>query len=185
MRPGKSLESCDMIRRVLRQTLHVRRSEPTTECPMRLSEIKIHLCPPGSGRLKAFCTITIDQGFVIRDVKIIQGDDGLFIAMPSRKLCDHCPRCHEKNHLRARFCNQCGTRLNENRYLNYRLGPNRLKLHADIAHPIHARARSEIEKQLFDAYEREIELSRQPGYVPTPMETDLSELATTYKFGAA
>lgn len=152
---------------------------------MRLSEIKVHLCPPASGRLKAFCTLTLDNTFVVRDVKVIQGDDGLFIAMPSRKLCDHCPRCHEKNHLRAKFCNQCGTRLNENRHLRYRLGPDRLKLHADIAHPIHAQARLEVERQVLKAYEREIELSRQPGYVPTPMETDIPELAMPYKFGAA
>lgn len=152
---------------------------------MRLSEIKIHLCPPGSGRLKAFCTITLDNEFVVRDVKVIQGEDGLFIAMPSRKLCDHCPRCREKNHLRARFCNQCGTRLNENRHLRYRLGPDRLKLHADIAHPIHAQARSEIERQVLRAYSHEVELSRKPGYVPIPMETDVPELAIEYKFGAA
>ena len=152
---------------------------------MRLSEIKIHLCPPGSGRLKAFCSLTLENAFVVRDVKIIEGDGGLFIAMPSRKLCDHCAKCHEKNHLRARFCNNCGTRLNENRHLRYRLGPDRLKLHADIAHPINARTRSQIEQQVFDAFDREVELSHQPGYVPTPMETDVPELAMMYKTGAA
>lgn len=152
---------------------------------MRLSEIKIHLCPPGSGRLKAFCSLTLENAFVVRDVKIIEGDGGLFIAMPSRKLCDHCAKCHEKNHLRARFCNNCGARLNENRHLRYRLGPDRLKLHADIAHPINARTRSQIEQQVFDAFEREVELSQQPGYVPTPMETDVPELALMYKTGAA
>ncbi len=152
---------------------------------MRLSEVKIHLCPPASGRLKAFCSLTLDNALVIRDVKIIDGDNGLFIAMPSRKLCDHCTKCHEKNHLRARFCNNCGTRLNENRHLRYRLGPDRLKLHSDIAHPINAHARAQIEREVFDAFDREIQRSHQPGYVPTPMDIDVPELALMMKTGAA
>ena len=118
-------------------------------------------------RLRAFCSLTFDDTFVIRDVKLIEGDGGLFLAMPSRKLSDHCPGCGEKNHLRARFCNACGRRLDESRHLRYRNGNGvpRLKLHADIAHPINAETRQRIERQVFDAYEREIERSQQPGYV--------------------
>ena len=57
---------------------------------------------------------------VIRDVKLIDGHDGIFLAMPSRKLSDHCGRCGDKNHLRARYCNNCGGRLDENRHLRSR-----------------------------------------------------------------
>ena len=120
---------------------------------MQLSEIRINLCGPQAGRLKAFCSLTFDNTFVIRDVKIIEGNDGLFLAMPSRKLCDRCRRCGEKNHLRARFCNNCGQRLDENRSMKMH-GMNghgnagsRLKLHADIAHPINAECRLEIERR--------------------------------------
>src|SRR6266508_3326269 len=121
---------------------------------MQLTEVRINLCPSGGSRLKAFCSLTFDDTFVIRDVKLIEGNGGLFLAMPSRKLCDHCPRCHEKNHLRARFCNQCGGHLDEERYLNYRTGNGmaRLKLHADVAHPINARCRNAIEQQVLCAY---------------------------------
>ncbi|MGN6724687.1 MAG: SpoVG family protein [Tepidisphaeraceae bacterium] len=152
---------------------------------MRLSEIKIHLCPADAGRLKAFCSVTVEDALVIRDMKIIGGDGGLFLAMPSRKLNDHCPRCREKNHLRARFCNQCGTRLNENRHQRYRLGPDRLKLHADIAHPINAATRAELERAIFTAYDREVEKSHEPGYVPTPIDTDVPDLVFGVKSGAA
>jgi len=152
---------------------------------MRLSEIKIHLCPPDSGRLRAFCSITLDDAVVIRDMKIIGGDDGLFLAMPSRKLQDHCARCHEKNHLKARFCNHCGLRLNENRHQRYRLGLDRLKLHADIAHPITAVMRRRLENEIFDAFEREVERSCQPGYVPTLIDTDVPDLVFGAKTGAA
>ena len=39
-------------------------------------------------RLKAYATITIDHSFLIRDLRVISGNTGLFVAMPSRKLKD-------------------------------------------------------------------------------------------------
>lgn len=139
---------------------------------MNLTEVRINLCGGARGsRLKAFCSLTFDGTFVIRDVKLIDGNDGLFLAMPSRKLSDHCPGCGEKNHLRARYCNHCGKRLNEERYLQFKNGNGqgnahgRFKLHADIAHPINADCRQEIEEKVLKAYGRELERSKQPGYV--------------------
>jgi stage V sporulation protein G len=142
---------------------------------MHLTEVRVNLCGNHGGRLKAFCSLTFDDTFVVRDVKLIEGPDGLFLAMPSRKLCDHCPRCGDKNHLRARFCNGCGCRLDENRFgrspqssMNGSHG--RLKLHADIAHPINAHCRTKIEHDVVDAYERELERSKQPDYVPPNLD---------------
>ena len=40
------------------------------------------------GRMKAVVSITIDDEFVVHDIKVIEGDDGCFIAMPSRKSMD-------------------------------------------------------------------------------------------------
>jgi stage V sporulation protein G len=143
---------------------------------MYLSDIRINLCPASHGRLKAFCALTFDNTFVIRDVKVIEGDDGIFLAMPSRKLADRCRRCSEKNHLKARYCNNCGMRLDENRYRNYvngnlarSVGQPRLKLHADIAHPINAHMRQRIETQVIQAYRDEVDRSKLPGYVPPAM----------------
>src|SRR5438105_15779212 len=117
---------------------------------MQLTEVRVNLCGGHSSRLKAFCSLTFDDTFVVRDVKLIAGPDGLFLAMPSRKLCDHCPRCGDKNHLRARFCNGCGYRLNENRFMRNtnHTGGTRMKLHADIAHPINPACRSQIEQEV-------------------------------------
>jgi stage V sporulation protein G len=140
---------------------------------MQLSEIRINLCGANGGRLKAFCSLTFDNTFVIRDVKLIEGNDGLFLAMPSRKLCDRCRRCSEKNHLRARFCNQCGTRLDENRYMRYQdQQGGRLKLHADIAHPINADCRLELERRVLLAYQEECERSKLPGYIAPRLDND-------------
>lgn len=145
---------------------------------MQLSEIRISLCPPNGGRLRAFCSLTFDNTFVIRDVKLIEGNDGLFLAMPARKLCDRCRRCGEKNHLRARYCNGCGIRLDENRYLKMHHGNGgaRLKLHADIAHPIHAECRHDIEQKVLTAYREELEKSKQPGYQPVRIDLDFDDL---------
>jgi stage V sporulation protein G len=101
---------------------------------------------------------------VIRDLKIIEGGKGPFVAMPSRKLSDRCPRCGMKNHLRAKFCNECGNRLAFDRAPSDPDG--RSKLHADIAHPISAPARESMQKRILAAYSDEVERSKLPGYRP-------------------
>ncbi|MFT3787159.1 MAG: SpoVG family protein [Tepidisphaeraceae bacterium] len=49
---------------------------------MQLTDVRVHLCE-STGRLKAFCCLTFDDCFVVRDVKLIEGDEGLFLAMPA------------------------------------------------------------------------------------------------------
>lgn len=51
---------------------------------MEITEVLIRKVN-GSGKLKAYATITFDEVFVVHNVKIIDGDDGFFIVMPSRK----------------------------------------------------------------------------------------------------
>jgi len=53
---------------------------------MKITEVKVF--PVNEERLKAYVTITIDDVFVVRDLKIIKGNDGLFVAMPSKKRKD-------------------------------------------------------------------------------------------------
>src|SRR5260370_25653657 len=101
-------------------------------------------------RLQAFCSVTFDDAFVVRDLKIIEGPKGSFVAMPSRKLTDRCPQCGSKNHLRARFCNQCGGRLDEDRAT--RDADGRAKLHADIAHPINSPCPESIPSAVIPAF---------------------------------
>ena len=101
---------------------------------MVITEVRIKLMEDNNERLQAFCSVTFDDAFVVRDLKIIEGTKGSFVAMPSRKLTDRCGQCGCKNHLRARYCNQCGHKLDEDRAT--RDADGRAKLHADIAHPI-------------------------------------------------
>lgn len=53
---------------------------------MEITEVRIHL--RNEEKLKAYATITIDKCFVVRDLKVIQGNTGMFVAMPSRKKPD-------------------------------------------------------------------------------------------------
>ena len=132
---------------------------------MDVTEIRIKLLSQRQAfedRLRAFCTITFDNAFVVRDLKIIEGQNGFFVAMPSRKLTARCPRCGAKNHLRARYCNECGAHLRPRPVTE----ENRLRFHADIAHPINADMRGKIETCILDAYRRELERSKLPGYKP-------------------
>ncbi len=130
---------------------------------MEITEVRIKLMDDPHDRLQAFCSITFDGCFVIRDLKIIQGGKGSFVAMPSRKLMDRCPDCHSKNHLRAQFCNQCGTRLDENRAL--RSSDGRARLYADIAHPIKSECRETVQEEVLRSFEEELIKSKEPGYI--------------------
>ncbi len=136
---------------------------------MEISEVRVKLVNRPQERLRAFCSITLDNDFVIRDLKIIDGANGTFVAMPSRKLADRCPHCGHKNHLRARFCNDCGQKLSENRD---KRTARRSKLHADIAHPINAACRERIQNTVIEAFEEELEKSKQPGYKPIDLDED-------------
>jgi stage V sporulation protein G len=53
---------------------------------MEVTEVKIF--PVQEDRLKAYVTITFDNCFVVRDLKVISGNNGLFVAMPSKKRKD-------------------------------------------------------------------------------------------------
>lgn len=53
---------------------------------MKITEVKVF--PVNEERLKAYVSITIDNAFVVRDLKVIQGPSGLFVAMPSKKRKD-------------------------------------------------------------------------------------------------
>ena len=53
---------------------------------MEITEVKVF--PVNEDKLKAYITIVLDHCFVVRDIKIINGNTGLFVAMPSKKRKD-------------------------------------------------------------------------------------------------
>ena len=129
---------------------------------MEITDVRIKLVEKSAERLMAFCSITIDNAFVIRDLKLIGGPHGLFVAMPSRKLCIHCGKCNSKNPLKAAFCNACGNKIRQHPPRN---NDGRVRLYADIAHPINAECREFIQDSVLAEYEAEVIKAREPGYV--------------------
>jgi stage V sporulation protein G len=135
---------------------------------VNITEVRIKLTDDPRSKLKAYCSITFDNDFVVRDLKVIDGARGPFVAMPSRKLSDRCPRCTAKNYLQARFCQSCGTRLPESRV--GRDDQGRTRLHADLAHPINPNCRVALHTAVVRAFQEELERSKQEGYVPATFD---------------
>jgi len=131
---------------------------------MQITEVQVRLVPSSDARLRAFCSMTLDDEFVVHDIKIIQRRGEVFVSMPSRRVTDHCPQCGTTNHLRARYCNQCGTAILSHGAAED--GRGKPRLHADIAHPINAACRQRIQATLVEAFRKELALSTQPGYTP-------------------
>jgi stage V sporulation protein G len=129
---------------------------------VEVTEVRIKLMEDPGERLKAFCSVTFDNCFVVRDLKIIEGTSGPFVAMPSRKLTSHCSGCGTKNHLRAQHCNHCGATITQD---NSHEVEGRTKLYADIAHPINSACREMIQDRVIQEFQEEIERSKQPDYV--------------------
>lgn len=92
---------------------------------MKITEVRIFPRRDGDKKLKAFVTMTLDDCFVIRDVKVIEGNKGLFVAMPSRKV--------------------------EKRGDSEPAEVSRVD-HRDIAHPITTDCREYIQRTVLDAY---------------------------------
>lgn len=124
---------------------------------MEITEVRVHLRnrDDKEGKLKAFVTVTFDNSFVVRDIKVIDGKKGLFVAMPSIKVTEICPKCKKKNPLRNKFCGECGANLNG--VVKWESEEGRREEHRDIAHPINAEMRDYIQKKVLDSYEKEFQ----------------------------
>lgn len=125
---------------------------------MEITEIRIFPKEGLNNKLRAYATITIDSAFVVRNIKVIEGKSGLFVAMPSRKMKDSCPKCNHKNEVRSKFCNECGASIlakSTEAATPEAQHDMRQAEHKDIAHPITVQCREYIQKKVLDAYEAE------------------------------
>lgn len=124
---------------------------------MEITEIRVFLKEGQDKKLKAYSTVTFDNAFVVRNIKVIQGADNLFIAMPSRKLKATCPKCSFKNEVGSNYCNKCGSQLPEDSNIVYDDPSDSKSQHRDIAHPITKDFREYLQSRVLDAYRREME----------------------------
>lgn len=140
---------------------------------MDISEVKIFLKEGQDKKLKAYATLTFDNCFVVRNVKVIEGTKGLFVAMPSRKIKDPCPKCGFRNAIRSKFCNSCGATLPVQEAKPFQPGDDaaRQSDHKDIAHPITAECRDYIQKKVLEAYDGEKRSASPQASVAAPLGT--------------
>jgi stage V sporulation protein G len=126
---------------------------------VEITEVRIKLAE-GGGKLHAYCSITLDGSFVVRDLKIIGGPEKVFVAMPSRKQTTNCPQCGLKNHLRSRYCNWCGRPQDAADWTEHY---DREELYAPIAHPINSACREMIEQRILHEYQEQLRRMSQSG----------------------
>ncbi len=55
---------------------------------MKISDVRVRIVKKDDSKLKAVASVTFDDCFVVHDIKVIEGTEGYFIAMPSRKTGD-------------------------------------------------------------------------------------------------
>lgn len=123
---------------------------------MEITEVKIFLRDSPDKKLKAYATVTFDNAFVVRNIKVIEGSSGLFIAMPSRRIKQPCPKCGFKNESRSKYCNQCGSALPVfSRPITGTEFNTAQSEHKDIAHPITQSFREYLQKRVLEAYDKE------------------------------
>ncbi len=118
---------------------------------MQITEVKIQLKEDADKRLKAYAVVTFDDVFVVRNVKIIEGKQGLFIAMPSRRIRVSCPKCGARNDVTNKYCGQCGAQMPPQPEKT----PEQIQAeHKDMAHPIKQEFREYMQKEIISAYEK-------------------------------
>ena len=126
---------------------------------MEITDVRIFLKESSSNtKLKAYATITLDHSFVVRNIKVIEGGKGLFVAMPSERAKNPCPKCGFRNTVNSRFCNQCAAALAPTVPKAASggeevPGSQGVSEHRDIAHPITIECREYIQKKILEAYE--------------------------------
>lgn len=114
---------------------------------MEITEVRVSLREHEGRRLKAYSTVTFDNSFVVRNIKVIQGNNGLFVAMPARKMKQFCPRCGKKVEMGSKFCSNCGGQVPPPKETR-----DRKSIHQDLAHPINQQFRDYLQSKVLDAY---------------------------------
>ena len=95
---------------------------------MQITDVRVRKVTK-EGKMKAVVSITIDNEFVVHDIKVIDGEKGLFIAMPSRKAAD-----------------------GEYRDIAHPSRKTSTGGYRDIAHPINSNTRERIQREILEKY---------------------------------
>ena len=139
---------------------------------MEITEIRVFQKEGQDKKLKAYATVTFDNSFVVRNIKVIQGSNSLFIAMPSRKMKRLCQKCYFKNEIGSKFCSHCGVSIKQESQ-NTEFSDAKVE-HRDIAHPITQQFREYLQTKILEAYEKEIVAEGSSGSSSEKVSSDVN-----------
>ena len=120
---------------------------------MEITEVRVSLRENEGKRLKAYVTVTFDNSFVVRNIKVVEGNSGLFVAMPARKAKQFCSRCGKKTDMGNHYCGHCGANMPPPAVKES--AETRQSSHQDLAHPINQQFRDYLQSKVLDAYHTE------------------------------
>lgn len=130
---------------------------------VNITNVEIDIPIHRSGRLLAFAKVLIDDEFVIHNLRVIDGNSNIYVAMPTRKLEAPCRTCGRHNHLLAAFCCECGCAQEGERFASHRDGSPMIRangqrrIYEDVAHPINEAGREKVEGAVLRAYREAVE----------------------------
>lgn len=127
---------------------------------MEITEVQIKIVEPKLPhvRLRAYASVVLDHSFCVNDLKVVQGTERLFVAMPARRLNVRCSECGTANQVQRPLgsCIRCDASLPDPKPIYNREGEE-APLYVDIFHPIHQQARSVIDAAVLHAYQEEVD----------------------------
>ena len=123
---------------------------------MEITDVRVRLASRKRDKVKAFASVTFDSCFVVRNIRLIEGNNGLFLAMPSEEARKSCPQCTSRIPVSSRFCPRCGAHLGDN------ITTIPKQSSRDLAHPINQETREYITSKVIDAYNQLIAESPAP-----------------------
>ncbi len=118
---------------------------------MQVSDVKVRLVGRPGQKLRAFCSVAIDDVLVIRDFKVFEDSDGPFLAMPSRLRFERCPACAAKVAADAAYCSHCGKKLDLSNAVD-----DETPRHVEIVYPTRRTMRRHLEDRILEAYRAEV-----------------------------
>jgi stage V sporulation protein G len=130
--------------------------------PLNITRIAVFLnekrntTPGREDRLLAIADVILDDCFVVREWRIIDGNGtkSRFVCPPSRYKTDRCPTCDYPNAIRANYCGNCGDSLPTARAQPGRDG--RPDLYQDCAHPLTRECRAYLQEAILKEYDEEV-----------------------------
>lgn len=100
--------------------------------------------------LLGFCTVVFDNELAVRDIRIIQSPERIFVAVPSSKRTEPC-RCGMKNPFTAKYCQECGAAIRRANAPHISTKDTSRQYH-DIVNPINNEFREYLESEILEAY---------------------------------